>query len=86
MTQSGPTTLGQSGPGYDGNEGVLRIPQISSISGTSLSECLVSYPGPICRNPVGVFYSPSPLGNFQNKLHLRQLKKQITLFTGYIKY
>ena len=25
--------------------GVLRIPQSSSITGTSLSECFVSYPG-----------------------------------------
>ena len=25
---SGPTTLGQSGPGSDGNEGVLCIPQM----------------------------------------------------------
>ena len=29
----------------DGNEGVLRIPQSSSIAGTSPSDCLVSYPG-----------------------------------------
>ena len=35
----------QSGPGSDGNEGILRIPQSSSITGTSLSNCLVSYPG-----------------------------------------
>ena len=36
----GATSLGQSGPGSDGNEEVLRIPQISSITGTS-----PSYPG-----------------------------------------
>ena len=36
---------GQSGPGSDGNEEVLRIPQSSSIAGTSPSDCLVSYPG-----------------------------------------
>ena len=42
---SGATTLGQSGPGSDGNEGVLRIPQSSSIAGTSPSDYLVSYPG-----------------------------------------
>ena len=42
---SGATTPGQSGPGSDGNEGVLRIPQSSSIAGTSPSDCLVSYPG-----------------------------------------
>ena len=42
---SGATTPGQSGPGDDGNEGVLCIPQSSSITGTSPSDCLVSYPG-----------------------------------------
>ena len=31
-TLSGATTLGQSGPGSDGNEGVLCIPQSSSIN------------------------------------------------------
>ena len=66
-TLSGATTPGQSGHGSDGNEGVLRIPQISSTAGTSPSDCLVSYPGhslaeggflPLCREAVGVFYSP----------------------------
>ena len=37
--------LCQSGPGTDGNEGVLRIPQIFYI-GVLPSDCLVSYPGP----------------------------------------
>ena len=36
-------TKGQSGPGSDSNEGVLRIPQSSSITGTSPLNCLVSY-------------------------------------------
>ena len=44
-TLSGPTTPGQSEPGINGNEGVLHIPQNSSITGTSPSDCLVSYPG-----------------------------------------
>ena len=44
-TQSGATTPGQSGPGSDGNEGVHDISQSSSITGASLSDCLVSYPG-----------------------------------------
>ena len=35
----------QSGPGSDGNERVLCILQISSISGNSPLDCLVSYPG-----------------------------------------
>ena len=42
---SGATTQGKSGPGSDGNEGVLRIPQSSSIAGTSPSDHLVSYAG-----------------------------------------
>ena len=42
---SGVTTPGQSGPGSNGNEGVLRIPQSSSITGTPPSDCLVSYIG-----------------------------------------
>ena len=41
---SGTITPGQSGPGSDDNEGVLHIPQISSITGTSPSHCLVLYP------------------------------------------
>ena len=50
--------------GSDGNEGVLRTPQSSSITGTSQSDCLVSYPGyslvgvlPLFRDEAGVFYS-----------------------------
>ena len=31
--------------GSDSNEGVLRIPQISGITGVSSSDCLASYPG-----------------------------------------
>ena len=42
---SGATTPGQRVPGNDGNDGVLRIPQSSSITGTSPSDCLVSYLG-----------------------------------------
>ena len=67
---SGTATPSQSGLGSDGNEGVLRIPQSSSIAGTLPSDCLVSYPGhslggvlPLCREAVSVFYSPSQLGN-----------------------
>ena len=36
---------GQSGLGSNGNEGVLCIPQGPSITGTSPSDCFVSYPG-----------------------------------------
>ena len=43
-TLSGGTTPGQCGAGSDGNEGILHILQNSSITGTSPSDCLVSYP------------------------------------------
>ena len=36
--QSGATTLGWSGPGSSGKEGVLRISQNYTITGTSLSD------------------------------------------------
>ena len=42
---SGATTLGQSDTGSDDNEGVFCIPQSSSITGTSQSDCSVSYLG-----------------------------------------
>ena len=35
--------LGQSGPGSNGNEGVLHIHQSPRITGTSPSDCLESY-------------------------------------------
>ena len=45
LTLSGAITPGQSGPGSDGNKGVPRISQSSSLTGASPSEFLVSYPG-----------------------------------------
>ena len=61
-TLSGAITPGQSGPGSDGIDGVLRIPQNSSIIG----DCLMSYPEhslervlSFCWDAIGVFYSPS---------------------------
>ena len=44
-TQSGVNTQGKNEPGTDGNEEVLCISQCSSITGTSPSDCLSSYPG-----------------------------------------
>ena len=40
-TLLGATTPGQNEPKSDCNKGVLRIPQSSSITGTSPSDCLV---------------------------------------------
>ena len=67
---SSATTLDQSGLASDSNKGILCIPQSSSITGTSLSDCLVSYPRhslggvlPLCRGAVGVFDCPSWMGD-----------------------
>ena len=42
---SGATTLGQNSPVSYGNERVLRIPQSSSITRASPSDCFVAYRG-----------------------------------------
>ena len=64
---SGATTVGQRGPGSNGNERVLHIPS-NFRAGTSQSDGLVSYlgysfgVGPyLCGDTIGVFYSPSRL-------------------------
>ena len=44
-TLSGATTPAQSGPGSNGNEGVLCIPQSSCNTGASPSDCFGSYIG-----------------------------------------
>ena len=44
-TLSRATTLSQGGPGSDGYKEVLCIPQSSSNTGATPSDCLVSYPG-----------------------------------------
>ena len=66
---TGATTPGQSGPGSKGNEGILRIPQCSSITRTSPADCLLWCPEHslgrwvllFCIEAVGVFYSSSLL-------------------------
>ena len=64
-TLSGATNLGQGGPGRDGNEEVLHIPQICK-AGASPSNGLMSYWRhslvgilPFCKNAVSIFYSAS---------------------------
>ena len=44
-TLSDATTLGQSGAGSNGNEGVFHISQSSSITGASISDSLMLCPG-----------------------------------------
>ena len=62
-TLSGVTLPSQSGPGSNGIEGVIHIPQNLSITGVSPSDCLVSsrWGGilPLCKDLVSVFYSPN---------------------------
>ena len=72
---SGATTPDQSGPGSDGNEGILCIPQISSIISASPSNRFVSYQDthwsvlPLCRDLDGVFFSSSRLRYPRKELH-----------------
>ena len=68
-TLSGVATPGLRGPRINANERVLCIPQSSSITGASLSDCLISYPGqslPGRFTPLQgysrYFNSPSQLG------------------------
>ena len=52
-TLPGATTPGQSGPGSDSNVGIFRIPESSSNTRTSLSDCNGRLL-PFCREAVGV--------------------------------
>ena len=69
-TLSGATTPGQNGPWSDGNEGVLCIPQSSSITiklFSIISRTLIREALLLCSEAVGVFYSPSFTGKFENR-------------------
>ena len=62
------TTTSESETRSNGNEGVLHIPQSSSITGHLPSYCLMSYLGhslgvvlPLCRDAIAVFYSTDRL-------------------------
>ena len=82
-TLFGAIIAGQNGPESDGNEGVLHIPHCSGITGTSLSDCLVSFQDTrlvevllLCREAVGVFYSPSRL----DKEELERIVIEVILY------
>ena len=67
MTLSSAITLGQSEPESNGNEGILCIHQSSSINVVSQSDYLMSQRTLVggvllCKDAVGVSYSPSRLG------------------------
>ena len=69
----------QSGPGSDGNEGVLHIPQSSSTAGTTPSDCLMSYAGHLL-----CFYKDRKYVNKTEKrqIHGTQQKSWVNLTTG----
>ena len=71
---SGSTSPGESGPGSDGTEGVLCTPPNSTITGASLSNFLVSFPGHSSGEPFvfGVFCSSSRLCCGRNPLRTFQ--------------
>ena len=80
------TLKGQSEPGSNGNEGVLLHILQSSRSGIPLSNGLVPYPGywldgilPLCRNAVGVFYSPSQLDIKERKKERKKEKEKVRI-------
>ena len=72
-TLSGVTTLGQSWPGSDGNKGVFHIPQSSSITGTLLSDCFVSYPGPSFRGVLPLCRDDTSWANLISSIHTNNL-------------
>ena len=80
-TLSSPTSLSPSGLGNNGNEGILHTPWNSKTE-VSHSDCLMSYQGHslvwgvllLCRDPVGVFYSPSQQGLAYFKSSLKSCK------------
>ena len=70
------TLPGQSGPGSDGNEGVLCIFLSSSFTGTSPSYCLASYLEHTLGwglNPLQLVYSTAPVQfQCQKQFHFKQ--------------
>ena len=79
------TLLGATTTGSDGNEGVLRNPQSSSITRPSSSHCLFSYPGhlleevlPLFRTVVGEVNNFSRLGQIYALSCITNRKLQLT--------
>ena len=74
-TVSDATTPGHSAPVSNHSDGVLRIPQSSSINQASPSYCLGLYQDNVgrfllpCRDPVGVFCSHSRPGLSRRKIY-----------------
>ena len=68
-TLSGATTLDQSGPGSDGNEGVLRISQSANVTGASPSVIVGFTPLQGCSQGI---LQPQPTGRLTRVAKHRQ--------------
>ena len=79
MTLSSATTPGQSRPGSNGYKEVFCILQSSSISGTSQSDCLVTYLG---YSLVGGTYSASEMQSVYSLAPANWAKGFVKLFNG----
>ena len=86
-TLFGATTPSQSRPGSDGSEGLLHIPESSSITWASPSDCLESYQDtrrkgvlPLCRGAGRCILRPQPTG----QADFRVLGKKYTHTHTYI--
>ena len=89
------TTPGHRRPESDGNEGVVNIPQRSSITVASPSDCLMSYTDnrcgglPLCRDAVSVLYSPCQLGLLFNEVNQERrliIKSMYRFLSGCFRY
>ena len=81
-TLSRATTLGQSEPGSDSNEGIIRIPQCSNITGTSPSDCLVSHP----RHTFGKSYLSAEMQLVYSITPADRASDYMRVFMYYYKY
>ena len=66
------TTLGQSGPGSNSNEGILHISLSSSITEALASDCLESYAG----HSLGEFYPSAESQSVYSTAQADQAKKK----------
>ena len=85
---SGSTIPGQSGPGSSGNEEGPHIPQSSSITGTSPSDCFMSYPGYSLNGgshpsaEVQSVYSTAPPPSWLGNIFCTESKRMIVNYSG----
>ena len=82
---SGATIPGQCGPGSNGSEGVLHIPQSSCITGKSPSYCLMSLGmGSYPSAEMQLVYSAAPLPYTKLVCSFLFLFNGISTFVSYI--